>query len=79
MLGNGHGKAARNGGEDQRTWDLCDGERDMGKDGETGEDERLVLAIFESGEDRMNGGSIAAMLMGCKLVDEVDLLRKEVR
>ena len=40
-------------------WDLCDGERDMGKDGETGEDVRPALTIFESGEDKTNGGSTA--------------------
>jgi len=38
MLGNIHRKAARNSGEDWRTWNLCDGERDVGNDGETGED-----------------------------------------
>ena len=58
MLWNGHGKAAQNGGEDRRIRDLCDGERDVGKDGETGEDARPALVIFESGEDRTNGGSI---------------------
>ena len=57
ILGNGHGKATRNGGEDQRTRDLCNGERDVGKDGETGEDVRPVLVIFKSGEDKTNGGS----------------------
>ena len=58
MLGNGHGKAAQNGGEDRRTQDLCNGERDVGKDGETGEDAQPALAIFESVEDKTNRGSI---------------------
>ena len=37
-------------------WNLHDGERDVGKDGETGEDPQLALVIFESGEDKRNGG-----------------------
>ena len=56
-LGNSHRKAARNGGEDWRMWTLRDGERDVGNDGETGEDTRPALAISESGEDERNGGS----------------------
>jgi len=58
-LGNSHRKAARNGGEDWRMWTLCDGERDVGNDGETGEDARPALVISESGEDERNGGSTA--------------------
>ena len=56
-LGNSHRKAAQNGGEDWRMWTLRDGERDVGNDGETGEDARPALAISESGEDERNGGS----------------------
>jgi len=38
-------------------WTLCNGERDVGNDGETGEDARPALVISESGEDERNGGS----------------------